>query len=112
MVVSLFTDNLFIQTLVFVISSCILIPLTKPLVNKFISKDDDVKTNAFSLINKVGIVTMDILPNSIGQVKVNGELWSAQSDTDIELKIGQKVKILKIDGVKLLVAPVNSSLLH
>ena len=74
MVVSLFTDNLFIQTLVFVISSCILIPLTKPLVNKFISKDDDVKTNAFSLINKVGIVTMDILPNSIGQVKVNGEL--------------------------------------
>ena len=61
MVVSLFTDNLFIQTLVFVISSCILIPLTKPLVNKFISKDDDVKTNAFSLINKVGIVTMDIL---------------------------------------------------
>lgn len=112
MVVSLFTDNLFIQTLVFVISSCILIPLTKPLVNKFISKDDDVKTNAFSLINKVGIVTMDILPNSIGQVKVNGELWSAQSDTDIELKIGQKVKILKIDGVKLLVAPVNLSLLH
>ena len=100
MVVSLFTDNLFIQTLVFVISSCILIPLTKPLVNKFISKDDDVKTNAFSLINKVGIVTMDILPNSIGQVKVNGELWSAQSDTDIELKIGQKVKILKIDEEK------------
>ena len=50
MVVSLFTDNLFIQTLVFVISSCILIPLTKPLVNKFISKDDDVKTGATNII--------------------------------------------------------------
>ena len=46
-----------------------------------------------------GIVTDDITELKIGEVKVDGKIWSAVSKEN--LKIGDKVKILKIDGVKL-----------
>ena len=104
MVASFFTDNLLIQTTVFVISSSVLIPLTKPIVNKYFDDGKTIATNAYSLIGKVGIVTTAINTlNSTGQVKDNGEIWSAKADEDI--KQGTEVEILKIDGVKLIVKP-------
>lgn len=104
MIASFFTDNLLIQTTVFVISSSVLIPLTKPIVNKYFDDGKTIATNAYSLIGKVGIVTTAINTlNSTGQVKVNGEIWSAKADEDI--KQGTEVEILKIDGVKLIVKP-------
>ena len=104
MVASFFTDNLLIQTTVFVISSSVLIPLTKPIVNKYFDDGKTIATNAYSLIGKVGIVTTAINTlNSTGQVKVNGEIWSAKADEDI--KQGTEVEVLKIDGVKLIVKP-------
>ena len=110
MVVSFITDNVFIQTLVFVISSCILIPFTKPFVNKYITKNDNTKTNAFSLINKKGIVVSNITPSNCGQVKVNGEYWSAVADKDITITKGEEIEVLDIDGVKLIVSPLKSSI--
>ena len=56
MVVSFFTDSLIIQTAVFVISSILLIFLTKPFVQKFMNSKDTVVTNAYSLIGKHGLV--------------------------------------------------------
>lgn len=51
MVTSFLTENLLTQTLVFVITSGVLIPLTKPLADKFTGKKT-VPTNTYSLIGK------------------------------------------------------------
>ena len=104
MLTSFFTENVVIQTAVFVISYIVLILLTKPLINKYISKDDKVATNAYRVIGKKGIVIKKIPADGIGQVKVSGEIWSATSNADIAE--GTKVKILEINGVKLIVAPL------
>ena len=102
MIVSFFTDSLLIQTAVFVISSSVLIPLTKPIVNKYFDDGKTIAKNAYGLIGKIGVVTTAINTlDATGQVKVNGEIWSAKADEDI--KQGTKVEILKIDGVKLIV---------
>ena len=107
MAVSFITDNIIIQTTVFLISSVILILATKPLVKKF-AKVETTKTNAFSLIDKKGIVTKDISSiNSTGQVKVEGELWSATGENDMEIPKGTEVKIKEIKGVKLIVTPIK-----
>ena len=107
MAVSFVTDNIIIQTTVFLISSVILILATKPLVKKF-AKVETTKTNAFSLIDKRGIVTKDISSiNSTGQVKVEGELWSASGENDVEISKGTEVKIKEIKGVKLIVTPIK-----
>ena len=107
MIVSFFTDNVIIQTAVFVISSAILIFATKPFVKKF-AKTKDVKTNAYSIIGKNGIVTADIDSiNSKGQVKVDGETWSAVGKDDIDIQKGTEIEVLEIKGVKAIVKPIN-----
>lgn len=106
MVTSLFIDNLIIQTAVFVVSSAILIPLTKPFIDRF-TKKDSIPTNTYSLINKKGIVTLDIDPiKGKGLVKVNGETWSAKTEDETSILKDTEVEIIAIDGVKLIVKPI------
>ena len=103
MITSFITDSIAIQTAVFVISSAVLIPLTKPLVSKYINSKT-IKTNAYSIIEKKGIVTIEINPiEATGQIKVNGEIWSAKSESEKNIPVGTEVKVLNIDGVKAVV---------
>lgn len=107
MVSSFFTDSIIIQTTIFVISSTILIFATKPFVKKFV----DVKktnTNAFSIIGKNALVIKEIDPiKSQGQVKINGEIWSAESDNNEVISEGSEVEILQIRGVKAIVKVIK-----
>ena len=108
MVVSLFTDNIIIQTSVFVISSTLLIFATKPFVKKFAQNKNAIQTNVYSTVGKIGIVTKDIDSiQSIGQVKVGGEVWSAVGLDDINIPQGTEVEIKEIKGVKAIVAPIQ-----
>lgn len=54
--------NLWLQSIVFVATSTLLIFFTKPFVEKFTKKDKKVVTNAFSIIGKKALVTQDINP--------------------------------------------------
>ena len=108
MITSLFIDNLVIQTAVFVISSTILIFATKPFVKKFVNNKNSVKTNVYSSIGKIGIVTKDIDSiDGTGQVKVDGEVWSAIGLNDINISKGTEVKVEEIKGVKAIVSPIQ-----
>lgn len=108
MIVSFFTTNIIIQTAVFVISSIILILATKPFVKKFV----DVKktnTNVFSIIGKKALVIKEIDPiNAKGQIKVNSEIWSAESENGEKIEEGSEVEIIRINGVKAIVKKVST----
>ena len=104
MIVSLFTSNIAIQTAVFIFSSTLLLFFTRPFVNKFTNKNAMIKTNAYSIIGKKGIVIKDIIPTEgKGQVKIGTEIWSAKSEDDTKIEKGLEVEVLKIDGVKAVV---------
>ena len=107
MIVSLFTSNIIIQTTIFVVSSTILIFVTKPFVKKFA----DVKktnTNVYSIIGKKALVIKTIDPiRSVGQIKLNGEVWTAESENNEVIEEGLEVEILEIKGVKAIVKPIN-----
>lgn len=104
MVVSLFTPNIAIQTAVFVFSSTILLFFTRPLVNKLTKKENEIQTNAYSIIGKKGIVIKEIDPVSgEGQVKVGTEVWSAKTLGDKKIKEGSQIEVTEIDGVKAVV---------
>ena len=103
---SLFISNVIAQTVIFVILSVILICLTRPFAEKM-NKNDNIVTNSNAIIGKEGVVTKDITSNDVGQVKVSGDIWTAISTyTDIIPK-GSTIKVLSIDGVKLVVEPVT-----
>lgn len=105
MIISIFIDNIFIQAIVFLISSCLLILASKPFFNKIKNDKNSINTNAFSLIGKIGLVTTSIDNTlNVGQVKIGGEHWSASSsDPSITIKKDSKVEVLKIEGVKVIV---------
>ena len=107
MIVSLFTSNIIIQTTIFIISSTILIFATKPFVKKFA----DVKktnTNVYSIIGKKALVIKTIDPiHSVGQIKLNGEVWTAESENNEIIEVGLEVEVLEIKGVKAIVKPVK-----
>ena len=106
MLTSFITDNIAIQTAVFVVTSAVLIPLTKPFVDKFTRKDS-MPTNSYSLIGKKGIVTKEINSiNGTGLVKVNGEIWSAKTEDESLIPQSAEIKVVSIDGVKLIVKPI------
>lgn len=108
LITSLFTTNIIIQSTVFVITSTLLLLLTKPLIKKFVKTPKTKPTNVYSIIGKEGIVleTIDSI-NGTGKVKVNGELWSAISDSNIEKN--EKIKVISVNGVKLKVEKIHIS---
>lgn len=108
MIFSFFVTNILAQCVIFIISSTLLLFLTKPFVEKVTRKDVTVKTNAFSIEGKIGKVISQIEPiEGKGQIKVNGEVWSAKSYNDTFIEKGTEVIIEKIDGVKVIVKPLN-----
>ena len=96
--VSLYTTDTVILLAFFVITSLLLLILTKPVVKKLKVKKV-VATNLDQVIGKTGIVSVPIEKDKIGEVKVLGKTWSAYSDKEISKD--KKVKILSISGVKL-----------
>ena len=108
MFISFLTNNIIIQTAVFVISSGILIFATKPLVNK-LTKTETVPTNVYSVVGKKGIVIEDInYSTGTGQIKSEGEVWSAKTNEQINIPKGTEIEIESIDGVKVIVKPLNT----
>ncbi len=107
-ITSLITDSITIQISVFVISSTLMIIFTKPLVKKIFKNKDTTKMNSDSLIGKTGLVVREINNlESKGQIKVNGELWSAFSSTPLQvIENGAVVLIEDIEGVKLKVKKI------
>ena len=107
MITSFITDNILIQVIVFVITSTLLLVFTRPLVNKFIKVPKEVKTNAYSIIGKKAIVVKAIHNiEGDGQVKIDGEVWSAKSLDEEEIPKDAEVEIVEIDGVKAVVKKV------
>lgn len=94
---SFITDNFVIQFGIFVILGIILMITTRTTLEKRLVRKE--KTNLDRVIGMSAIVTKKIDEDNIGEVKVDGKIWSAVSKQS--LNIGDKVKILKINGVKL-----------
>ncbi len=86
------------QLLVFAIFTLVFIVLTRPLVMKFVKSNDTV-SNVKALIGQHGMTLTNVSPLQYGQVKVNGEVWTAVSEEDID--DDTRIEVTGIDGVKL-----------
>ncbi len=90
------------QIVTFVVVSTILVLSTRKLSEKI--KPKDVPTNVYTILGKKAIVSQKIDNNrGLGQIKIDGDLWSAKSDNGEPIEEGTSVEILSIDGVKAVV---------
>ncbi len=104
LIVSLITDSIPIQTITFLIVSIIAVIATRPFVKKFLTTNIE-KTNYDRVLGMEGITTKKITKLDFGEVKVDGKLWTAKANQNIEPNT--KIKVLNIDGVKLIVEKIK-----
>lgn len=95
--------GLWLQISVFVGLSALALALFKPLSSKLL-KPKISATNADQVIGASALVTQTIdNTQAVGQVKVDGQVWSARSAYDVVIPEGSEVRVRSIQGVKLLV---------
>ncbi len=92
-----------VQIAVFVAVSLLLFAILFPAAKKHLT-GKKTATNADRVIGKQGVVTQTV-NNTLGagQVKVGGEIWSARSADGNVIGEDALVRILSIEGVKLIV---------
>ncbi|MCI9298822.1 MAG: NfeD family protein [Lachnospiraceae bacterium] len=103
-VVAALGGPVWLQILLAIIVSAVLLFFTRPVAMKYFNRDRE-KTNAESLVGRQAIVISEINNlQGIGQVAINGMEWTARTITDgLTIKPGEVVIIRGINGVKLLV---------
>ncbi len=95
---------LWLQILVFLVVSIVLMIFTRPIAVKYFNKDR-VRTNVESMIGRQAIVISEVNNlQGIGQVTVGGQEWTARSEDDNKnLAVGTVVQVVAVNGVKLIV---------
>ena len=98
LVLSIFNLSFSICFTVFVLLGIILMITTRKTLVKLLKVKKE-NTNLDRIIGKRAIVIEDITKDGLGEVKVDGKIWSAYSNEF--LKKGTNVKVLEINSVKL-----------
>ncbi|MDR0617982.1 MAG: NfeD family protein [Endomicrobium sp.] len=99
-----FASMLWLQISVFILVSILSLYTVRPIFKRMISKTKTTKSNVDALIEAEAVVTEEITSTKAGFVKVFGEVWRAKSDIDI--KIGEIVKVKSIEGTSLIVKKI------
>lgn len=86
---------------VFAVMSVVSIYTIRPIFKKAMAKQETVKSNVDELVGAKAVVTGKILPSKAGFVKVQSEIWLAESDE--EINEGETVIIQEVSGTKVIV---------
>ncbi|MGN0384018.1 MAG: NfeD family protein [Eubacterium sp.] len=96
--------DLVVQILVFIAVSILVLLVLRPFAVKYINSNP-TKTNVEEMAGKIGKVLEDI-NNSEGKgmVVISGMEWTARAEDDNDIiNAGDMVKVLRVEGVKVIV---------
>lgn len=95
--------SIWMQLVWFIVITAVTIVVTRPLAKKYLSPKHR-PTNADRVIDMVGVV-MERIDNlsETGSVHVGGRFWRARSANGEVIEAGEKVRSVRIEGVKLIV---------
>ena len=105
LVLSLLGAAFWLQALVFLAVSGVLLALLRPMLRKYVKT---TKTNVDSIPGSCGLVTEDIDNVAYqGQVKLGAMTWTARSTSGAPISAGTQVRVDRVEGVKVFVSPVQ-----
>ena len=104
LLIAMIGGPLWLQVLVFLVASIVLLIVTRPIAAKYFNKNRE-KTNVNSKLGKQAIVTVTIDNlKGEGQIVTEGMEWTARSLDSTIIEEGSVVTIEKIEGVKAVVS--------
>lgn len=108
MVAALLGGSTTVQLLVFLVTSIAVLIFGRPFFKQRLNLKKS-PTNADLVIGQIGIVLEEINNDlQTGRVNANGLDWTARSTDDaVSIPVGSRVMAMRIEGVKLIVQPVQ-----
>ena len=107
MITALCGGGLWLQCVVFLVISVVLLISLRGFLRKHITPKQ-IKTNVDSIVGTEGLVTATIDNlTSTGQVKLGGMEWSARSTSGEVIQPGERIRVDRVEGVKVFVTPVS-----
>jgi membrane protein implicated in regulation of membrane protease activity len=95
------------QIIIFLAISAVLLIFTRPVAVKKLKAGRE-KTNVDSLVGKHALVTKQIGEFDRGEVKLNGQIWTARSENDTKINEGTKCEVVRIEGVHAIVRVLSA----
>ena len=96
-----------LQGTLFLVISAVLLALLRPLVKRYVTPRITA-TNVDSVIGSTGLVTTAIdNVSAVGQVKMGAMEWTARITSGQLIPVGTRVRVDKIEGVKVYVSPAE-----
>lgn len=103
LVCALAGGNIWLQLGIFIVLSLICLVALRPLAKKYLNNRVE-PTNADRVIGQEARVTQDIDNiQGTGAVTIGGVTWTARSEHDTPIPAGAMVRVLRIEGVKVMV---------
>lgn len=98
-------DMVWLQVVVFLVITTVTLCFTRPIAKKYFNTRLK-KTNADRVLEMTGIVR-EVIDNisGTGSVYIGGTLWTARSEQGEIIPEGTLVRVIRIEGVKLMVVP-------
>lgn len=96
-----------IQVVIFVVVSAVLVLALRKITKKFLLRNSNEKTNLEAIIGKEYRMLTETDFDTIGTLKINDIVWNAVGKNQQEIKKGEIVRVLKVDGNKLIVEKVE-----
>lgn len=99
---------LFIQIVLFLAVSIILIVFTRPVAERYFN-NSRAKTNVGGVIGKEGkVITLIDNFNQTGDVLIDGVEWTARSEKDGKsIEVGRRIVVRRVEGVRVFVEEVT-----
>lgn len=95
-----------VQIVCFVVVSMVSMLTVRPIASRYL-RGNITPTNADRFIGEIAWVTKQISKEEWGEVKIKGFLWHAIPVDDVLIEVDAKVKVIAIEGAKLLVRQIS-----
>lgn len=103
LICALLGGNIWLQVGIFIVLSLVCLLALRPLAKKYLNSRVE-PTNADRVIGQEAQVTQDIDNiQGTGSVTIGGITWTARSEHDTPIPAGAMVRVLRIEGVKVIV---------
>lgn len=105
---SLFHATWWVQFVLFIIVSLVMLIFTRPFAMKYINRNT-TKTNVDSIIGmNARVIAVIDNEQASGYVTINGAEWAARSTDGTVIPVDTIVQVKFIEGVKVIVEPANT----
>lgn len=99
--------SLIVQIVIFVAVSLILLIFTRPIMKEKLKVGRE-KNNVERYVGETGMVIEEIRPFHQGRIKLKSLEWAAVCENpEVGVSEGKEVKVIRIEGVKAIVSPMD-----